>query len=46
MSKLSMEEVPGDSERVPRSELGTDNDAHDMTRMGKKQVLRVSQVSA
>lgn len=35
-----MEEVPGDGERIPSSEIGTDKDAQDMTRMGKKQVLR------
>ena len=40
--KLSFEEMPLDHEDLPEIKKGTDADAQDMIRMGKKQVLRVS----
>jgi len=39
--KLSFEEVPSENGSVPEVKKGTDADAADMSRMGKKQVLRV-----
>jgi hypothetical protein len=39
--KLSFEEVPSENGSVPDVKKGTDADAADMSRMGKKQVLRV-----
>jgi choline transport protein len=39
--RLSFEEVPSENGSVPDVKKGTDADAADMSRMGKKQVLRV-----
>jgi len=39
--RLSFEEVPSENGTLPEIKKGTDADAADMTRMGKKQVLRV-----
>jgi choline transport protein len=39
--RLSFEEVPSENGSVPEVKKGTDADAADMSRMGKKQVLRV-----
>lgn len=41
-SKLSLEELPRDGHYTPESEHENDRDAHDMSLMGKRQVLRVS----
>ncbi|THW48713.1 amino acid transporter [Aureobasidium pullulans] len=38
--RLSFEEVPSENGTLPEIKKGTDADAADMTRMGKKQVLR------
>ena len=40
-SMLSFEEVPVDGRTISASERGTDQDVQDMTRMGKRQSLRV-----
>lgn len=40
-SKLSFEELQIENEDVSQAKRGTDADIRDMTRMGKKQVLRV-----
>ena len=42
-SRLSLEELSSDGQYLPEDERGTDKDMQDMTRIGKKQVLRVSQ---
>lgn len=39
--RLSFEEVPSENGSLPEVKKGTDADAADMSRMGKKQVLRV-----
>jgi choline transport protein len=39
--RLSFEEVPSENGSIPEIKKGTNADAADMSRMGKKQVLRV-----